>query len=126
MLLLKIKVSELFLLNSNFIVEDSTVTLYVQDGCKLVSTSLVRGQACIIACMASLESGNGQKAGKVIYYSDGHQWVGHGRGQRRAVFQPIEADRRVTTDKPAKYPCAGVHGQYRGQRRRNRAKTEGR
>ena len=51
----------------------AAVTLNVQEGCKLVRTSLeIRGQACVIACMASLESGYGQEAGKVIYYSDGH------------------------------------------------------
>ena len=84
----------------------------------MVRTSLeIRGQACVIACMASLESGYGQEAGKVIYYGDGHRrFMGHGRsarGQRPAVFQPTKADRRVTADKPAEYPGAGAHGQYR-------------
>ena len=97
----------------------AAVTLNVQEGWELVRTSLVRGQACVIACMAFLESGYGQEAGKVIYYSDGH-WriMGHGcrrgRGQRPAgVFQPTKADRRVTAGKPAEYPGAGAHGQYR-------------
>lgn len=97
----------------------------------MVCASLVGGQARVVACMASAESGYGQKTGKVIYKSDGHLsadacfCILNGV----AVFEPAEADRRVAAGQPAEDARARAQCQYRGQHRRvreSRAETEGR
>lgn len=94
----------------------------------MVCASLVGGQARVVACMASAESGYGQKTGKVIYKSDGHLSAAFCFLNGVAVFEPAEADRRVAAGQPAEDTRARAQCQYRGQRRvrESRAETEGR
>lgn len=94
----------------------------------MVCASLVGGQARVVACMASAESGYGQKTGKVIYKSDGHLSAAFCFLNGVAVFEPAEADRRVAAGQPAEDARARAQCQYRGQRRvrESRAETEGR
>ena len=61
-------------MTSYFWVLLSKVTLDVQDGSEEVRSSLVGGQTSVITSMTSLESGNCQKTGKVIYDRYGHFW----------------------------------------------------